>query len=558
MEPEIQPDDDEGGSPLRGLGVQRPLMQGSLLERLEEQAALIATLTDRLDRADARAQQHEHEQQFLQQQNTHQAEELQRLRQQQGALQGQQGAPLAQIPGTHNPTPENLVEAVVKGMRESNLGNARPKVPRPDLFNGEGQVEVDDWLFRVEQYFEVTRTPPDTKIGFTASLLRGAAAHWWRAQRERDGLSDVCTNWNAFKRTLATQFRPMLSATKAREALYSSQSRNYTSIVEFNKFFRAQCLRVDTMTEEEKVFLYTRKLQDPLKSEVASKEPTDLDTCMRLAEAISAIRRDWTPGKRTPYFKTKKRRGSSSYPFTFGTHGGASSGTASAPASDPMDLDVVLGGARGRWGRGRGRGRWGGRGRGIQCFGCHGYGHTKAHCPQKKRAQRAEVNLLSASEPTTEMSVMESKPSEKLAGQTEISNDVTHSETVGTGASSDTQVPNDPFLQSILDSYAGDTDWEEELAVLAFPEAGPVDSQTPLTPTFVADVEDVKPSTEKATKKQRLVKLKDMDQQTSGAGSDNASEADEKANNTQGDISGTRSRRPRLRSVVVKPSDEEN
>lgn len=48
-----------------------------------------------------------------------------------------------------------IVEVVVHWLHEQGDPKGNPKPPHLDLFNGDGQSNVDDWVFHVNQYFEL-------------------------------------------------------------------------------------------------------------------------------------------------------------------------------------------------------------------------------------------------------------------------------------------------------------------------------------------------------------------------------------------------------------------
>ena len=142
----------------------------------------------------------------------------------------------------------------------------RVKLPRPENFHGATQTgpDVDAWLFKLDEYYEVMQTATNVKVGFAAALLCEAAADWWRVRKTAAQQAGEILNWETFKQELAVQFRVISSVTKARDQLYASTHSRFQPVSDFCRYFRSIVVKIPDMSEEDKLHLFTRKLHDGL------------------------------------------------------------------------------------------------------------------------------------------------------------------------------------------------------------------------------------------------------------------------------------------------------
>ena len=93
-------------------------------------------------------------------------QELQALRLQAAAQTANIGAP---------PTPQIQAQVPTPGVAIK----AMPKPPKPDPFRGNRKVA--SWLFTLEQFYLASGViDEEQKVIYAATLLRDAAADWWR------------------------------------------------------------------------------------------------------------------------------------------------------------------------------------------------------------------------------------------------------------------------------------------------------------------------------------------------------------------------------------------
>nr|KYP45928.1 hypothetical protein KK1_032488 [Cajanus cajan] len=71
-------------------------------------------------------------------------------------------------------------------------------VPR---FDG---ADLDDWLFRIEAYFDYYGTPPDTRLQIVSFHLEGRAGAWFQWAKR----NDLFFNWPSFITAVKHRFDP--------------------------------------------------------------------------------------------------------------------------------------------------------------------------------------------------------------------------------------------------------------------------------------------------------------------------------------------------------------
>ena len=204
---------------------------------------------------------------------------------------------------------EEIVQQVVQALQAGGDRAVRLKPLRPPIFSGDSKGDVDEWLFRVEQYFVTANTQEERRVTYAASLLSGSAASWWRAQWESNARSPTCTQWEAFKEGLNTQFKFMSANVRAREELYTVPVHAFKEMSEYCRFFRNKVLQTGGMSDEEQVFAFCRMLNPQMRADVMSKRPSNLNDCMHTAEVIAAAQREWRNpmGARRGPFKKRNR-----------------------------------------------------------------------------------------------------------------------------------------------------------------------------------------------------------------------------------------------------------
>ena len=160
------------------------------------------------------------------------------------------------------------------------------KVEKPEIYDGAKHRDVDTWLFQVDEHMSLTRVPADSQVGYAASLLRGNAAMWWRELCESGNRLD---DWDEFKRSLCRQFRIDNLIRRARDDLYALRQREKEPVLDFLHKFRQVCIRINDLSEAEKLDKFLRALNANVRMQVELKEPTTFEEAARYADRADNV-----------------------------------------------------------------------------------------------------------------------------------------------------------------------------------------------------------------------------------------------------------------------------
>src|SRR6185295_15271891 len=104
--------------------------------------------------------------------------------------------------------------------------SAKPKfkVAQPESFGGRcDRTSLEDWLFKLRQYFEIKEMDGQICVQFATTLLTEDAAIWWRNHINAVDCNEetLITDWREFQRAILAQFKPVNSVKIARDKLAS-------------------------------------------------------------------------------------------------------------------------------------------------------------------------------------------------------------------------------------------------------------------------------------------------------------------------------------------------
>ncbi|KAK0606869.1 hypothetical protein LWI29_005470 [Acer saccharum] len=162
------------------------------------------------------------------------------------------------------------------------------QVPKPATYNGtRNAMEVENFLFGLEQYFEAKGARDDaTKIANAPTFLRDAAQLWWRRKHgdSGKGINPIQT-WEDFKKELKRQFCPTNAEKEARGRL--RRLKQTGSIRDYIKEFTTLSLEIEDMSEKDSLFYFMDGLKDWARVELERRNVQDLDTAIAEAESLT-------------------------------------------------------------------------------------------------------------------------------------------------------------------------------------------------------------------------------------------------------------------------------
>jgi Retrotransposon gag protein len=226
------------------------------------------------------------------------------------------------------------------------------KPPKPPTFEGIGRMNVDLWIFEVEQYFQVVRVPKDEQVGWAGTLLRDAAATWWRSvvieaqganhetkpdldYPEPKPASQLFT-WGKFKELIRTRFVPIEASKTARMRLLNLKQLKFGGIEGYNNEFQKLLSLIVDMNVADQINYYVMGLKPEVARDVNLASPKTLLEAMGLASRSSdSLAQNFAAANR--YSSSRFRSASSSsYPSSTSTSGVSSTEPSSHSSSSAV------------------------------------------------------------------------------------------------------------------------------------------------------------------------------------------------------------------------------
>ncbi|CAO3645899.1 unnamed protein product [Cunninghamella blakesleeana] len=285
----------------------------------------------------------------------------------------------------------NMMQMMLKNQNDiinnnnNNVGIGLPRgvrVNAPDVFRGERtSAAVENWLYMLNNYFDLLTLDDSQKIAFAVNLLRDAALLWWK--QIHDSRSEyIPSTWSEFSRSLRSEFKPSNAESLARQEL--ALLKQTTSITEYVSKFRKVMMDLPNMHDSDAKFQFIQGLQYEAKLQVMMKEPLTLFDAYKQAEYFEMVQQD-ARGMTKPETFNNQHQISSSQP---NNNNGVM----------PMDLDLVMTelnaikqqfNNNNRYHNNNNTDRFKGRNQrdtNINCFYCNKSGHIKRHCRKRLAA----------------------------------------------------------------------------------------------------------------------------------------------------------------------------
>ena len=250
------------------------------------------------------------------------------------------------------------------------------KMEPPDYFEGGKHQDVDTWVFQVREHLNMTRLPAPTHVSYAASLFRGNAALWWRELCEQ-GLRPA--TWDVFVAALRTQFRPENWSRRGRDELATMYQYSKESVADFLHRFRATCLKIEHLSEEEKLDRFVRALVNDVRLQVELRNPATFNDAALYAERADAVLARTTGHGSRQNWQQKKNKGGYRPPPTPAHISGE---TSTATGLEPMEIGSMRRKSLTQEEMQKLRAQ-------NACFYCRkpNAGHMARNCPEKKSKQ---------------------------------------------------------------------------------------------------------------------------------------------------------------------------
>ena len=124
------------------------------------------------------------------------------------------------------------------------------KVEKTDTYDGGKGRDLDTWLFQVREHLNLTIILEWGHVSYAASLLCGNAALWRHEMCEANRCPLL---WEDFRCILHEQFWPENYSCHGRNKLAGMRQYGKDSVADFVFHFRATYLKIQDLSEAEKM-----------------------------------------------------------------------------------------------------------------------------------------------------------------------------------------------------------------------------------------------------------------------------------------------------------------
>lgn len=160
--------------------------------------------------------------------------------------------------------------------------HSRPKPPE-SFDNTKRGYTVEDFLFQLDLFFQLSHTADADKVAFTGTRLSGNPLVWFRTH------NPVHMDYDDFVEELLAEFLPLNAVRDARDALASIKQEG--TVRSYLSRFRFLCARIPNLSEDEKLDRFMRGLDKRLRLECELRDVDSVDAAARLAERVQATYR---------------------------------------------------------------------------------------------------------------------------------------------------------------------------------------------------------------------------------------------------------------------------
>ena len=160
------------------------------------------------------------------------------------------------------------------------------KVEKLDNHDGNKGRDLDLWLFQVREHLDLTSIPERSHVPYTASLSCRNATLWWC---ERSKVGNRLATWDVFFHELREQFRPENYNCRGRDELEKLKQYNKELVAGFVFHFRATCLKINDLSEVEKLDHFIQALVPEIRLQVELRGPLDFHKAAMFVECTDSV-----------------------------------------------------------------------------------------------------------------------------------------------------------------------------------------------------------------------------------------------------------------------------
>ena len=161
------------------------------------------------------------------------------------------------------------------------------KISPPSTFTGARSVNVDAWIFEVNQYLTLCGvSTEEQRVAVASSYFKEAALQWWQGRCR--SLNPPTQDWLAFTNAIKERFQPLAASRTARAQIRNLRQVNMSVADYSNKFYNLVQLITD-MSDTDQVELFVFGLRNAISREVDMREPKTLLEAMTTAQKVETL-----------------------------------------------------------------------------------------------------------------------------------------------------------------------------------------------------------------------------------------------------------------------------
>lgn len=237
----------------------------------------------------------------------------------------------------------------------------------PSKFAAKANEDVNDWLTKVDRYFEMLKLSPSDRVLAATMLLDGLPAKW---VVNLPPIPAGQEPWQFFKSLLRQRFQSRNAKFFARQKLYSLKQRG--SVTKYNLQFDTLRSLLDDFGEADAMLCYFMGLKPKIREHFAGNPNlrVDLLTMMNIAESLDNEQYHNIAGFQSFSDKSPHHPESHHHVSSF---------------PQPMDLDAMSGSSDHEKAKQKQLDL-----KNRTCFKCHAQGHQSRNCPKNSNSGKAE------------------------------------------------------------------------------------------------------------------------------------------------------------------------
>ncbi|KAG7541522.1 Retrotransposon gag domain [Arabidopsis thaliana x Arabidopsis arenosa] len=148
--------------------------------------------------------------------------------------------------------------------------------------------KVTEWLFKVEQFFEIDPTPDDMKIGLVSNLFDDLAATWHQWMVQSVFWKHVMHDWMTYKMLLQGKFKEL----EVDPIVELNQLQETDGIVDYHEKFELIKSRLN-LPEAYLVSIFLAGLRTDMQINVKMFQPQSIEQCLMLGRLYEKAQNHW-------------------------------------------------------------------------------------------------------------------------------------------------------------------------------------------------------------------------------------------------------------------------